>query len=99
MFTDVGRYFEEIDYVINYAVYKYLRSSGWVFQRSSLGRLPKKYRNIGQGVFESGECLSKKQRASSGIPLSSDIYKLRLREEKEEQKSKSNKNKKAAAQG
>jgi RNA-directed DNA polymerase len=91
LFTDVGRYFEEIDCMINYAVYKYLRSSGWVFQRSSLGKLPKKFRNIGQSVFESGECLSPKQRATSGIPLSSAIYKLRLREEKAEHKSNSNK--------
>jgi group II intron reverse transcriptase/maturase len=91
LFTDVGRYFEEIDCLINYSVYKYLRNSGWVFQRSSLGKLPKKFRNVSQGVFESGECLSPQQRASSGIPLSSAIYKLRLKEEKVDHKNKSNK--------
>jgi RNA-directed DNA polymerase len=77
IFTDIKRYFEEIDSVINAGVYKYLRSCGWKFRKSSLEKLPKKYRQRGKKNFESGECLSNEQRKNSGILLSEEIFKLR----------------------
>lgn len=77
IFTDVKRYFEEIDWIINAGVYKYLRLCGWKFQKKSLGKLPKQYRRRGDKLFESGECLSSEQRRNSGIFFSKEIYKLR----------------------
>jgi RNA-directed DNA polymerase len=77
VFTDVTRYFEEIDCLIDAGIYKYLRICGWKFQKTTLGKLPKKYRKIGRKYFQSGECLSVEQRKSSGILLSEDIYKAR----------------------
>ena len=78
IFTDVKRYFEEIDWVINTGLYKYLRFCGWKFQKKSLGKLPRKYRQRGEKYFASGECLSDEQRKNSGIILSKEIYKLRI---------------------
>ena len=78
LFCDVPRYFEEIDWMINAGVYKYLKGCGWKLQKKSLGKLPTRFRKIGTKVLESGECLSEEKRKNSGILLSKDLYKLRM---------------------
>lgn len=86
LFTDVQRYFEELDAMINWGLYKYLKNSGWPLSRSSLGKIPKRFRKRGEVEYKSGECLSDEQRKSSGIPLSKALYAQRM--EKKEKKAK-----------
>jgi len=90
LFTDVQRYFEELDAMINWGLYKYLKNSGWPLSRSSLGKIPKRFRKRGEVEYKSGECLSDEQRKSSGIPLSKALYAQRM-EKKEEKGEKAKK--------
>jgi RNA-directed DNA polymerase len=86
LFTDESRYFEEIDFIINWGVYKYFTTVGWSIQKKSLGKVPTKFRRSRSGFYESGLCLSLEQRKSCGIPLSKDLYALR-RQKMEQKKS------------
>jgi len=78
LFTDVERYFEEIDWIINWGIYIYLKSCEWKFKRTSLAKMPQRFRQRCNIRYESGECLSQQQRKNSGIPLSKEIYLLRM---------------------
>ncbi|WP_431216153.1 hypothetical protein ACQ86N_16845 [Puia sp. P3] len=77
LFTDEKRYFDEIDFVINWGIYKYLTNAGWPLQRKSLKQVPSQFRRTRKSFYKSGLCLSPEQRKSCGIPLSKDLYTLR----------------------
>ncbi len=70
-YTGVDRYLEELDFYINRQLYLNLRAFGFVLSRNSTSKIPYKYRvpNV------SSHCLSKVQRANSGIPISKDLVK------------------------
>jgi len=68
-YTEVERYEEEIDYYLDRQILLALSKFDWKFTPSSKGKLPPKFRHD----RESPDCLSKKQRQKSGIPLCSDL--------------------------
>ena len=70
-YTKVEKYDKEIDYFINRQILRTLEKYDWKFTSNVKGKLPPKYRRIGQ----SADCLSAKQRKKSGIPNCSDLLK------------------------
>lgn len=72
-FTDIDRYFEEVDSHVNKQVYLALNKKNWKFTNATRGKLKKKFRigNI------SPDCLSDIQRKNSGIPFCNSIIKER----------------------
>lgn len=95
LFTDVQRYFEEIDWMVNWGLYMYLKGCGWKLSQSSLAKMPTRYRHRGDVHYQSGDCLSMVQRVSSGIPLSKDLFAHRI--EKRQKSNKAEKKKATAA--
>jgi RNA-directed DNA polymerase len=78
LFTNVQRYFEEIDWVINWGIYKYFATCGLKLQQSTLGKVPTSYRKQGDTYYPSGDCISMEQRRNTGIPLSKTLYDVRM---------------------
>lgn len=77
IYTDVLRYAEELDFQINRALYMKLNSIDWKLANSSVSKLPKKY----SSKNSSRNCLSEKQRISSGIPLTKNLIEFKLKKE------------------
>ncbi|WPY97616.1 reverse transcriptase domain-containing protein [Christiangramia sp. OXR-203] len=72
-YTEIERYSEEIDYYINRQLFLVLSKYDWKFTPKTKGKLPREYKQKG----ESADCLSKKQRSKSGIPLCEELLKIK----------------------
>lgn len=74
-YTDLERYFEEIDTTINQQSLLALRRLNWPLTPRSLGKVKGAYRRKNEAGYytDSGECLSNAQRRSSGIPFCKSI--------------------------
>lgn len=70
-YTDMDRYVEELDFFIDRQVLLGIRKFQWRLTSESKGELPTEYRN-GERFKD---CLSRKQRKGSGIPLASETLK------------------------
>jgi len=68
-FTDVDRYFDELDSYVNKQVYVALNKKDWKFSNSVRGKVKHKYRISSM----SPDCLSDIQRKFSGIPFCKEI--------------------------
>ncbi|SHH90620.1 group II intron reverse transcriptase/maturase [Chryseolinea serpens] len=64
-FTDVDRYFDEVDSHINRQIYLTLSKKDWKFLGRVTGKLKKKFRTPGT----SADCFSDVQRRYSGVPF------------------------------
>ncbi|AZA54763.1 reverse transcriptase domain-containing protein [Chryseobacterium sp. G0201] len=69
IYTDLNRYSERLDYIINRALYIKLEKIDWKLIQSRLDKIPKNYRS----KIGSPYCINKKQRIHSGIPLTSHL--------------------------
>lgn len=78
-YTDVNRYAKEIDYYINRELFLILRKFDWKLSKNTLGKIPKIYKTDNN---QSTQCLSNKQRLSSGIPLCRTLIKQKRETEK-----------------
>ncbi|MDQ0781551.1 reverse transcriptase domain-containing protein [Chryseobacterium sp. W4I1] len=67
IYTDLDRYSEELDYIINRVIYIKLERIDWKLNENRLDKIPKKYRPKSTSPY----CLNEKQRSNSGIPLTS----------------------------
>ena len=76
-FTDVHRYFKEIDLRINQLVNSFLRKIDWKFEKKSYGKMPKRMLRKKPEEYAAFSCLCSKHRKFSGIPLCGEIYALR----------------------
>jgi RNA-directed DNA polymerase len=70
-YTELERYSDEVDYFINRHVLLAMKGFDWRFTSASQGILPRQFRR----PKESADCLSKKQRANSGIPTCNQLLK------------------------
>ncbi|WP_347217553.1 reverse transcriptase domain-containing protein [Chryseobacterium sp.] len=81
IYTDLNRYSEELDYLINRIIYIKLEKIGWKLNKNSLDKIPKKYRPKATSPY----CINQNQRSNSGIPLTSfliseKIKKIKIKE-------------------
>ncbi|KQC00946.1 reverse transcriptase domain-containing protein [Pedobacter sp. Hv1] len=78
-YTDLKRYFDEIDSEMDQGLLNGLERLNWVFSTKSKGRVKGKFRKKDKSgnLLGSGQCLSKLQRQNSGVPFCDDILKLR----------------------
>lgn len=74
IFTDLSRYTEELDFVINRIIYMRLNEIDWKLSQTKLGKMPKKYTSKNT----SRECLSDSQRTNSGIPFTATLVREKL---------------------
>jgi len=77
-YTDLERYFEEIETTINQELFNTLKKLDWKLTKSSISKVKSVYRRRNsKGVLDSGHCLSDIQRKKSGIPFCKDVLKER----------------------
>lgn len=74
-YTDLKRYFNEIDYHINRQLYLYLSKKEWRFSPKSLGKVPMCL--CKDKKPQSRYCISRKQRLSSGVAECKALVKLK----------------------
>ncbi|KRD11792.1 hypothetical protein ASE21_08845 [Flavobacterium sp. Root901] len=75
IYTNLYKYSEELDYYIDRQLFLALNKLGWRFNKASLVKLPKKFRHKN----ESNVCVSREQRLSSGITLSTKLIRDKLK--------------------
>lgn len=75
IYTDISRYFDELDYTINRVFYMKLENLDWKLKENKLDKIPVKYRNKNSTNF----CISKKQRENSGVPETQKLVEEKLR--------------------
>lgn len=75
IYTDVSRYFDELDFIINRVFYMKLEKLDWKLKENKLEKIPLKYRTKTSTNF----CISKKQRENSGIPVTHKLVEEKLR--------------------
>jgi group II intron reverse transcriptase/maturase len=78
-YTDLERYFEEIEITINQQLFFALKKLGWPLSSKSLSKVKAAYRKRINGKLDSGDCLSDIQRKNSGVPFCKDVLKERLK--------------------
>lgn len=77
-FTDLERYFEEIDTRINQQLLLALKKFKWVLLSKSLEKVKANFRKHNEyGQLDSGECLSAIQRKNSGVPFCKTVLQER----------------------
>ncbi|WP_276379857.1 reverse transcriptase domain-containing protein [Flavobacterium sp. H4147] len=74
IYTNLYKYSEELDFYIDRQLYLGLNKLGWRFSKTSLVKLPKKYRHD----HKNNICISREQRLSSGIALSTKLIREKL---------------------
>lgn len=75
IYTNLYKYSEELDFYIDRQLFLALNKLGWKFSRASLVKLPKKYRHKDKNNI----CVSREQRLSSGIALSTKLIRDKLK--------------------
>lgn len=79
IYTNLYKYSEELDFYIDRQLFLALNKLGWKFTKTSLAKLPKKYKHNN----ESNVCVSREQRLSSGIALSTKLIREKSKSYKE----------------
>lgn len=74
IYTDLNRYSEKLDYIINRALYIKLEKIDWKLVQSRLDKIPKNHRS----KIGSPYCINKNQRIHSGIPLTHHLIKRKI---------------------
>jgi len=87
IYTDLSRYSDQLDYIINRVLYIKLERIDWKLIQNKLDKLPKAYRSKMMSPY----CLNQKQRSNSGIPFTSlliieKIQKIKAKEELNKEK-------------
>lgn len=82
IYTDINRYSEELDYIINRIIYMKLEKIDWKLKEQRLDSLPKKLRLKNQ----SNHCISNLQRSNCGIPITNELVENKIKKIEEEVK-------------
>lgn len=75
IYTDLSRYFEELDITINRVFYIKLEKLDWKLKEHKLAKIPKKYQTKTSTNF----CISETQRKNSGILSTQNIVEEKLK--------------------